>query len=255
MDPRDTSIAYDELASHWAGEDFNRRNGIEQHERALRFLRSHRRAIDIGCGSSGRIVDLLLARFDRVEGLDIAPRMIELAEQRHPGVTFHQTDVCAWEPPHRYDFVSAWDSVWHVPLDAQEAMLRKLCSALEPSGVLLTTTGGTEGPATPRTPSSVSRCTTPPSGSRGFWRCCTRRAAGAGTSSSTSGRKSTSWSSRNETPKVEATQIGSFQCHAVCGSMRTTRKPTVVLAGGAGFLPSHRRRRGIGTMDSSCTTF
>ena len=146
MDPRDASIAYDELASHWAGEDLNRRNGIEQHERALRFLRSHRRAIDIGCGSSGRIVDLLLARFDRVEGLDIAPRMIELAEQRHPGVTFHQTDVCAWEPPHRYDFVSAWDSVWHVPLDAQEAMLRKLCSALEPSGVLLTTTGGTEGP-------------------------------------------------------------------------------------------------------------
>ncbi len=142
MDTTATAKAYNRIASHWASEKFNHENGIHQHERALRFLTERGYAIDIGCGSSGRIIGLLLKHGFQTEGLDISSEMIALARKRHPDVTFHHADICQWEPLHTYSFISAWDSVWHVPLDQQEAMLRKLYAALAPSGVLITTTGG-----------------------------------------------------------------------------------------------------------------
>src|SRR5690606_409846 len=55
-------------------------------------------------------------------------------------------DICTWSLPHAYDFISAWDSIWHVPLAQQEAVLRKLMAGLAPGGVLLFTAGGLEAP-------------------------------------------------------------------------------------------------------------
>ena len=72
--------------------------------------------------------------------------MIALAKTRHPHVTFHHADVCEWVPAKPYDFISAWDSIWHVPLDRSESVLRKLCGALNPGGVFIWTTAGLDGP-------------------------------------------------------------------------------------------------------------
>jgi hypothetical protein len=41
----------------------------------------------------------------------------------------------------------AWDSVWHVPLDRQEAVLSKLCLGLSAGGVIVFTAGGTDAPS------------------------------------------------------------------------------------------------------------
>jgi SAM-dependent methyltransferase len=136
MDPRQTASNYDQLAAHWAGDAFNHQNGIAQHERALQFAPKSGQAIDVGCGSSGRIIRLLLSRGFEVEGLDLSAGMLALAKAKHPGVTFHHADICTWEFPRRYDFISAWDSIWHVPLPLHPAVLAKLCAALNPGGVL-----------------------------------------------------------------------------------------------------------------------
>lgn len=146
MDSMEIAASYDLLAAHWAGPGFDLRNGIAQHERALRFARECRTALDVGCGSSGRIIDLLLASGFDVEGLDISSEMLRLAQTRHPDVTFHCANICDWEPKKAYDFISAWDSIWHVPLLSQRAVLRKLCAALSLGGVLIFTMGGTEAP-------------------------------------------------------------------------------------------------------------
>ena len=146
MDPRQTALNYDQLAAHWAGDAFNHQNGIAQHERALQFAAKSGRAIDVGCGSSGRIIRLLLSRGFEVEGLDLSAGMLALARAKHPDVTFHHADICSWEFPRRYDFISAWDSIWHVPLPAQPAVLAKLCGALNPGGVLIFTSGGVDTP-------------------------------------------------------------------------------------------------------------
>ncbi|MDX2177551.1 MAG: class I SAM-dependent methyltransferase [Candidatus Sumerlaeia bacterium] len=146
MDPLRTGEAYDQLADLWNSPTFNRANGIRQHERAIAFARTRGRALDVGCGSSGRFIDLLLSHGYTVEGLDISPRMIELARARHPGIEFHHADICRWEFPAQYDFVSAWDSIWHVPSAEAEAVLRKLLDGLAPGGVCIFTTGGLDAP-------------------------------------------------------------------------------------------------------------
>jgi 2-polyprenyl-3-methyl-5-hydroxy-6-metoxy-1,4-benzoquinol methylase len=146
MNPQETAKSYDELASHWNSGKFDRSNGIEQHRRALRFVENKAKAIDIGCGSSGRIIELLIGEGFEVEGLDISSRMIEYARGRHPEQQFHLADICEWEFPGKYDFISAWDSIWHAPLDRHEAILRKLCAGLRKKGVLIFTSGGLDGP-------------------------------------------------------------------------------------------------------------
>ena len=146
METRQTASNYDKIAHHWAGEGFNSKNGMLQHERALKFLGRSGRAIDVGCGSNGRIVDLLLSRGFDVEGLDLSSEMLLLAKQSHPNVLYHHADICTWEFPKRYDFISAWDSIWHVPLEQQSAVLEKVCAGLNQGGVLIFTSGGVDIP-------------------------------------------------------------------------------------------------------------
>lgn len=146
MKPEEVAASYDRIASYWDSEQFNRANGIPQHQRALQFRAPPGVALDVGCGSSGRIIDLLREAGFEVEGLDLSAQMLRLAQRRHPGVQFHHVDICRWVPPKQYDFISAWDSIWHVPLSEQLPVIQKLCAALSPGGVVIFTTGGTEGP-------------------------------------------------------------------------------------------------------------
>jgi SAM-dependent methyltransferase len=147
MTPSEIAKSYDQLADTWNSYEFPRDNVFAQHTRALAFLKQKRRALDIGCGSSGRIIDLLIREGFDVEGLDISNRMIELAKKRHPNVTFHDADVCAWEIPRKYDFISAWDSIWHIPLGEQEPVLKKILHGLNSGGVFIFTTGGLDAPS------------------------------------------------------------------------------------------------------------
>ena len=146
MTPQQIAAAYDRIAPHWDGPEFNSSNGIAQHERALQFVNGAGAALDLGCGSSGRIIELLLRRGFQVEGLDLSQEMLRRAQAHHPHVRFHLADICGWEFPRRYEFVSAWDSIWHVPLQLQIGVLGKIVNGLAPGGVLIFTTGGIERP-------------------------------------------------------------------------------------------------------------
>lgn len=143
MRPTDVARSYDRIATRWTEPAFDSSNGIEPHRRALAFLaRSGGAALDVGCGSSGRIIALLRSQGLKVEGLDISSEMLRLARAAQPQVTFHQADIRNWVLPRRYDFISAWDSIWHVPLSDQRAVLLKLCAGLTDGGVILFSAGG-----------------------------------------------------------------------------------------------------------------
>lgn len=146
MQPSDIAAAYDRIAERWIAPGFDRNNGMAEHAQALALLDGGRTALDVGCGASGRFIELFLARGLSVEGLDISPRMLSLARQRHPQVIFHEADICTWPLPRQYDLISAWDSIWHVPLAALESVISKLLAGLTPGGVLIFTTGGPDHP-------------------------------------------------------------------------------------------------------------
>ena len=146
VNPQKVGEAYDGITGLWQRESFDRENGIAQHRRALGFVTQKGRALDVGCGCTGRFIDLLLSEGFTVEGVDVSAEMLNLARQRHPQVDFHHVDICEWAVNGTYDFITAWDSIWHVPVHKQAALLTKLVASLNSGGVLIFSFGGTDSP-------------------------------------------------------------------------------------------------------------
>lgn len=144
MDHSAIASAYDRLAERWLDDRFDRTNGLRQHEQALRFLEGGGAgwALNVGCGCNTRFHPLLRAHGLEIEGIDVSARMLALARAADPKVVLHRVDVCAWRPVRRYRFISAWDSIWHVALEEQRGVMRKLMGALEDGGVFIFSAGG-----------------------------------------------------------------------------------------------------------------
>ncbi len=141
MHPSETAGRYDQIARWWQ-QNVPQQYGMAALQRALGFAPKSGTSLDVGCGSEGRFMKALRLHGFEPEGLDVSPAMIELARARDPGAVFHTADISTWEPGREYDFITAWDSTFHLPLELQEPVLRKLCGALAASGVILFTCGG-----------------------------------------------------------------------------------------------------------------
>jgi SAM-dependent methyltransferase len=143
-----TASAYDLIADRWADGSFDPQNGVALHARALAFLgdASPGWALNVGCGGNTRLNALLRQRGLSLEGIDVSERMLALARLADPGVVLHHADVCDWPVPRSYRFITAWDSLWHVPLHRQRALMLKLMAALEVGGVFVFSAGGLDGP-------------------------------------------------------------------------------------------------------------
>jgi 2-polyprenyl-3-methyl-5-hydroxy-6-metoxy-1,4-benzoquinol methylase len=144
MDPQETARHYDALVSWWLEQMKDSSYGIAALERALTFVEQGRQALDVGCGGEGRFFRVLAEQGFHCAGLDISTEMIRLAKDRYPDVSLAVGDICTWQLPHAYDVITAWDSLFHLPLENHEAVIRKLCDGLSPKGVLLFSCGGVE---------------------------------------------------------------------------------------------------------------
>jgi SAM-dependent methyltransferase len=145
MKPTEIGAAYDKIASWWSDELQESTRGLSYVERAIGLCGERRKALDVGCGTGGRIATAFLnAGFD-VTGIDLSQAMLKIAGEKHPGVHFVLADVCEWEPPCIFDMIVAWDSLIHVPHQMQGDVTRKLCGSLEDRGVILITVGGMDG--------------------------------------------------------------------------------------------------------------
>lgn len=91
---------------------------------------------------------LLLDAGFQVSGIDVSGALLDHARKRHPDSNFILVDICEWEPQKRYDFILAWDSIFHAPYSEQRRVVAKLCNALAKDGVILFTAGGVDGEIT-----------------------------------------------------------------------------------------------------------
>lgn len=65
MRPEQTAEKYDRIASWWKEHMRNSEYGVSQLRRAIQFTKSKGFALDIGCGSEGRFIDIMLqSNFD-----------------------------------------------------------------------------------------------------------------------------------------------------------------------------------------------
>lgn len=146
MKPHEIGASYDQISDRWASEKFNHENGIKQHRHALRFVKKKERALDVGCGCNPRFAELLQSMGFEVEGIDISTEMIRKAREKNPDRTFYHADICQWVFPKQYDFITAWDSIWHIPMEEQVNVLTKIIEGLKPGGVFIFSCAGLDEP-------------------------------------------------------------------------------------------------------------
>jgi len=144
MEPQETGEHYDRIARRWQQET-PESYGMAQLERAIAFVKNKGRALDVGCGSTGRFIRKMEESGFVAEGVDVSGEMITLAREQNPKASFFIADICEWKLPGTYDLITAWDSIFHLPLDRHVPVIRKLCAGLSAGGILLFTCGGGKG--------------------------------------------------------------------------------------------------------------
>ena len=92
------------------------------------------RALDAGCGSGRRCVELA-AHFTEVVGIDVSRPLVELAGARHAHsrVRYEVADLATFSDPDGFDLVHSWTTLHHV--DPLEPALANLRSLVRPGGM------------------------------------------------------------------------------------------------------------------------
>ena len=145
MKPSVIGTKYDKIAQWWHDQHVESSYGLSQFERAVSFTSGGGKALDVGCGTGGRFVRVLQSRGFSITGLDVSEEMIKLASCNHPEHRFLYIDICTWETEDKFDFIVAWDSIFHLPYAMQKPVISKLCKLLAKGGVLIYTFGNSQG--------------------------------------------------------------------------------------------------------------
>ncbi len=141
MNPLVLGKKYDKIASWWHERHKESKYGLAPIDRAISYCKNPVSALDVGCGSSGRVIGKLLNKGFCVTGIDVSEKMIEIAKSLHENVSFQVADICKWETDEKYDFIVAWDSIFHLPLSEQAPVISKLSKMLKNDGILIYTFG------------------------------------------------------------------------------------------------------------------
>lgn len=92
---------------------------------------------DLGCGP-GRLTGYLAGLGLDVFGIDLSPRMVAVARERHPGMRFEVGTLTALDlPDGGLAAAVAWYSLIHTPPDALPGVVSELARVVTPGGELL----------------------------------------------------------------------------------------------------------------------
>jgi ubiquinone/menaquinone biosynthesis C-methylase UbiE len=136
-----TRKGYDSVAGAYA-ERFNHELDDKPFDREVLDAFGERLAgagcvVDVGCGP-GQIAAYLAARGAEVQGVDLSPRMIEVARKLHPGIEFRTGDMRALPfADASLAGLSVMYSIIHIPRDEVTLVLRELRRVLCAGGLLL----------------------------------------------------------------------------------------------------------------------
>jgi SAM-dependent methyltransferase len=103
--------------------------------------------LDVGCGSGEPIARYFIEQGYEVTGVDVVAEMLELCRARFPQMRWLQADMRRIDVDARFAIVIAWNSFFHLPPNDQRCMFNTFCRHTAPGGVLMFTSGLTEGGA------------------------------------------------------------------------------------------------------------
>ena len=106
-------------------------------ERFITYLPKGARILDAGCGPGGG-VKYLTDQGYIAEGIDLSPKMIEIAHEQVPEGKFQLMDMGKLEySDNHFDGIMANYSLIHIPTDELPLVIRELKRVLKDNGVLL----------------------------------------------------------------------------------------------------------------------
>jgi SAM-dependent methyltransferase len=97
--------------------------------------------LDLGCGCGVPVARRLSRRYD-VTGVDLSPVQIARARDLVPRATFICADMATVEfPDERFDAITCFYALIHLPLEQQPPLLRSVRRWLRPGGIFMATVG------------------------------------------------------------------------------------------------------------------
>ena len=135
--------AYDSASHAYRGDTFDlARTGYAHWLARLESrLAPGSRVLDLGCGNGVPVAAELARRHD-VTGVDLSPVMIERARALVPRASFKCADMAAVAyADGAFDAVTAFFSVFNLPLDEQPELFQRIGRWLVPGGTLLAIVG------------------------------------------------------------------------------------------------------------------
>ncbi|MXN64747.1 methyltransferase domain-containing protein [Stappia sp. GBMRC 2046] len=103
--------------------------------------------LDLGCGVGEPVARFFMDSGLAVTGVDAAPAMIDICRGRFPDAEWINADMRGLDLGRRFDAVIAWDSFFHLERDEQRAMFPVFARHAAKNGLLLFTSGPTNGEA------------------------------------------------------------------------------------------------------------
>ena len=104
--------------------------------------------LDLGCGSGDPIARHFVEGGYRVTGVDRVREMLDLCESKFADMTWHHGDMRGLDLGREFGIVLAWDSFFHLGREDQRGMFPTFRAHTSPGGVLVFTSGTSEGEAT-----------------------------------------------------------------------------------------------------------
>lgn len=139
--------SYDRIAEEW--DRYRRGKPVDPAVVSLADrLPEGAEVLDVGCGTGIPIDRYLAGRGYLVTGIDPSGNMLEKAASLAlPGAVFLRSDLDGFRTEKTFDAAVAFDSLFHVPAEAQRAIYPKIASLLKPGGLFLFTHGKKAGEA------------------------------------------------------------------------------------------------------------
>jgi cyclopropane fatty-acyl-phospholipid synthase-like methyltransferase len=101
--------------------------------------------LDLGCGTGNPIAVHIASRGHRIVGVDGSEAMLAIAQKQLPDHRWIHDFMEHVEFDEVFDAVVCWDSLFHLPRQQYQPIIRKIHRWLVPSGRLMVSSGGLVG--------------------------------------------------------------------------------------------------------------
>ncbi len=143
---------YNSISEHWlTARKTLPAKDQELFELFLGKLPINSKILDLGCGHGVPVATLIANYGHKIVGVDRSETLLAYARHAMPEHDWILRELEDFEPADNYDGIVIWDSLFHLPRAAQLTLLRKAAEALNPNGMLILSSGGSENDIPPFT--------------------------------------------------------------------------------------------------------